>query len=251
MNEQLDLIAYSAPDRPDLNDEFIRQHELVLTEVGIPLVIKSDTRWTRDPRCFVIVAVHPTMGMVGGIRLQMDRGEQEPLPMQAAIAGRDPRIVAVLEELRAEGNGEVCGLWSASRYANKGVTVLLSKAVTAIAPQVGARRMVCFVGSHTRRHPERNGFVAMTGVGDQGEFDYPTPEFRSIAMVNPDAILLPCTTTEQRQSIFSLRLRPDQVRVESPGRTRIDVHYQLILTKGLFDLVAYERILEERLRNSA
>ncbi|MBK9273283.1 MAG: hypothetical protein IPM49_01925 [Flavobacteriales bacterium] len=251
MNDQLDLIAYSAPDRPDLNDEFIRQHELVLTEVGIPLVIKSDTRWTRDPQCYVIVAVHPTLGMVGGIRLQMDHGEEGRLPMMAAIAGREPRIVTVLERLRAEGNGEVCGLWSASRYANKGVTVLLSKAVTAIAPQVGARRMVCFVGNHTRRHPERNGFIAMAEVGELGEFDYPTPEFRSIAMLNPDTILLPCTTMDQRQSIFSLRLRPDQVRVENPGRTTIQVHYQLILTKGLFDLVAYERILEERLRHSA
>lgn len=251
MNEQLDLIAYSAPDRPDMNEEFIRQHELVLTEVGIPLVVKSDTRWTRDPQCYVIVAIHATLGMVGGIRLQMDHGDEGRLPMLTAIAGREPRIVPELERLRADGNGEVCGLWSASRYANKGVTVLLSKAVTAIAPQVGARRMVCFVGSHTRRHPERNGFVAMTGVGEQGEFDYPTSEFRSIAMVNPDTILLPCTTTEQRQSIFSLRLRPDQVRMEHPGRVGIEVHYQLILTKGLLDLVAYERIIEERLRHSA
>lgn len=251
MKEHLDLIAYSAPDRADLNDEFVRQHELVLTEVGIPLVIKSDTRWTRDPQCYVIVAIHPTLGMVGGIRLQMDHGVEGRLPMLAAIGGREPRIASVLERLRADGNGEVCGLWSASRYANKGVTVLLSKAVTAIAPQVGARRMVCFVGSHTRRHPERNGFVAMNEVGELGEFDYPTPEFRSIAMLNPDTILLPNTTMEQRQSIYSLRLRPDQVRSENPGRAMIEVHYKLILTKGLLDLVAYERILEERLRHSA
>lgn len=251
MNEKLELIAYSAPDRPDLNDEFIRQHELVLTELGIPLVVKSDTRWALDPQCHVIVAVHPLLGMVGGIRLQMDHGEKGCLPMMAAISEREPRIVPVLERLRRDGNGEVCGLWSASRYASKGVTVLLSKAVTAIAPQVGARTMVCFVGSHTRRHPERNGFIALTEVGNNGEFDYPTPEFRSIAMFNPDTLLLPCTTVEQRQSIFSLRLRPDQSRIESPGRTTIEAHYKLIINKGLLDLVAYERIQQERLRHTA
>ncbi|MBL7952313.1 MAG: hypothetical protein JNM62_11410 [Flavobacteriales bacterium] len=249
--DQLQLLAFSAPDRPDLCQEFLREHELVLTELNIPLVVRGDDSWTRDAQCFVIVALHPIEGMVGGIRFQMDHGEGSRLPMAQAISKLDPRIHSALEDLKAIGNGEVCGLWSANRYANRGVTVLLSIAVTAIAPHAGAKSMVCFVGHHTKRHPERNGFIALTEVGDEGAFDYPTAEFKSIAMVNPDPVLLPHANMAQRRSIYSLRLRPEQTRVESPARIPLEVKYDLVISKGVIDLVAYRSIAEERLRHTA
>lgn len=249
--DQLRLIAFSAPDRADLCAEFLREHELVLTELNIPLVVRGDDSWTQDPYCFVIVAMHPTEGMVGGIRFQVDHGQGSKLPMAQAIAKLDGRIGDVLEDLKEHGNGEVCGLWSANRYANRGVTVLLSIAVTAIAPHAGAQRMVCFVGHHTKRHPERNGFIAMKEVGQDGAFDYPTAEFRSIAMVNPDPVLLPHANMAQRQSIYSLRLRPTQTRVESPARIPLEVKYDLVISKGVIDLVAYRLIEEERLQHTA
>lgn len=251
MTDTIELIGFCAPDRPDLCAEFLREHELVLTELNIPLVVRGDPSWTQDPHCYVIVAMHPTEGMVGGIKLQLDHGHTVGLPMEQAIRKLDPHITDAMERLRQVGNGEVCGLWSASRYANRGVTVLLSLAVTAIAPQVGAHRMVCFVGHHTKRHPERNGFIAMQEVGDQGAFDYPTAAYRSLAMVNPDTVLLPHASSSQRQAIFSLRLRPEQVRVESPARIPLEVKYELLVSSGVVDMVAYRAIHEERLRHTA
>ena len=137
----------------------VEADELVLAELGIPLVVKADESWIHDPSCYVIVATHPTEGMVGGIRLQLDHNPTRPLPMAVSLSELAPDIHTLLDQLRPFGNGEVCGLWSASRYAKRGVTVLLSLAVTAIAPMVGADRLVCFVGHHTKRHPEKNGFV--------------------------------------------------------------------------------------------
>ncbi|MBK8338508.1 MAG: hypothetical protein IPK99_00110 [Flavobacteriales bacterium] len=250
MTDSLHLIAFKAPERPDLCAEFLHQHELVLAELGIPLVVKADESWIHDPSCYVIVANHPSEGMVGGIRLQLDHDPTRPLPLAVSLSELAPDIHSLLDQLRPFGNGEVCGLWSASRYAKRGVTVLLSLAVTAIAPMVGADRLVCFVGHHTKRHPEKNGFVAMTGIGNSGVFDYPTSEFQSIVMVNPDTILLPHADPEHRKAIYSLRLRPVQGRMEQPARMPIEVNYGLMVAAGLLDLVAYRMISEERLRHT-
>ncbi|MBP7155575.1 MAG: hypothetical protein KBA60_06180 [Flavobacteriales bacterium] len=236
--ETVNILAFRAPERPDLVATFLKEHELVLTELNIPLMVKGDTEWTTDPNCYVIVALHQTEGMVGGLRFQVDHGPGSKLPMSQAISKLDPSIVPLLQGLKQGGNGEVCGLWSANRFANRGVAVLLSTAVTAIAPYTGANSMVCFVGAHTKRHPEKNGFIAIKNIGEDGAFNYPTSEFRSIAMVNPDPVLLPFADPKQRQVIYSLRLRPDQTRGECPARIPLEVKYDLKFTE-ILDLVAY------------
>ncbi len=160
----MDLIklkAFRAPDEPALCQEFLQEHTQVLADFGIPQTVAPDISWTSDPHCFVIVALHKDLGMVGGIRLQLDK-PGKPLPMEHTIEKMDPRIKRELAALRDHGNGEVCGLWNANRYANKGVPILLSLAVTAIATQAEAQRMVCFVAHYTKKHPSRNGFVTMT-----------------------------------------------------------------------------------------
>jgi hypothetical protein len=247
--DTIKLKAFHAPDEPALCEEFLREHTQVLADFGIPQTVAPDNSWTQDPHCFVIVALHDELGMVGGIRLQMDRPNKS-LPMEKTIENLDPRIREELLKLRVQGNGEVCGLWNANRYANKGVPILLSLAVTAIATQAESRCMVCFVAHYTKKHPSRNGFVTMTEVGDQGSFDYPIPRIRSIAMVNPDTVLLPHATYEQRQLIYSLRLRPQQTRVECPSGVEMHVEYDLLMGKYVIDMVAYQGIVLERLRHT-
>jgi hypothetical protein len=248
--DTITLKAFSAPQSPSLCAEFLSEHAKVLADFGIPQTVAPDTSWTLDPHCFVIVALHKELGMVGGIRLQMDK-PGKPLPMATVIENMDPRITAELDRLSAYGNGEVCGLWNANRYANKGIPILLSLAVTAIATQAEARRMVCFVAHYTKKHPSRNGFIVMQGVGDNGSFDYPIPRIKSIAMVNPDTVLLPYATIEQRQQIFSLRLRPRQSKMECPSGTELMIEYDLAMGQQVIDMVAYQGINQERLRHTA
>ena len=244
--EKISLKAFRAPDEPALCQEFLREHRRVLEDFGITNVSTNTDRWMSDPNAWIIVALHPTLGMVGGIRLQM-AGENVPLPMEDAIAKLDPRVREELETLRESGNGEVCSLWNANRYGNMGIPVLLSQAVTAMASMVGARRMVCLVAHYTQRHPRRNGFLTMEGVGEKGCFSYPIPSIRAIAMVNNDTIVLPDATPEQRHLIYSIRLRPCQVRVETPGRMPIEVRYDMQLQRGVVDMYAYRSIQESHL----
>ncbi|MCB0792780.1 MAG: hypothetical protein H6595_10615 [Flavobacteriales bacterium] len=247
--ETIKLYAFSAPKEPRLCDEFLREHRKVLEDFGISQVTTNNDRWTKDPNTYVIVALHPQQGMVGGIRLQIQ--SDEPLPMEEALRKLDPRIVNVLHGLKSYGNGEVCGLWNANRYANHGIPILLSKAVTAISVMANARRMVCLVAHYTQRHPRRNGFIVIEGVGDTGKFSYPIPSITAIAMVNPDTMILEHATDEQRQQIFSLRLRPEQERVEYSGGEPILVQYDLRVNSNVLDLHAYQSIKTERMRYSA
>jgi hypothetical protein len=132
-----------------------------------------------------------------------------------------------------------------------GVPVLLSQAVTAMSTMADAKRMVCLVAHYTQRHPRRNGFVVMKDVGKDGTFSYPIPSITAIAMVNPDTMTLPCATDVQRQLIFSLRIRPKQIRIEAPNSQPIEVHYDLQIQTNMYDLHAYKAIELERLREAS
>lgn len=244
--DRITIKAFKAPEEPALCDEFIREHRQVLADFGIPEAVAKDNSWTQDPLCYVIVALCEGHGMVGGLRLQMDHGGGR-LPMADAVEPLDPAIIPELKSLAPYGNGEVCGLWNANRYANKGIPVLLSAAVTALSALVDARRMVCFVAQYTRKHPARNGFVDMVSVGDRGGFAYPIPKIRSLAMVNPDTVLLPHVTDEQRHLLYSLRLRPRQARLEMPANTPLLVDYQLHVGQVTIDIRTVQHVAQEAL----
>lgn len=248
--EKITLKAFRAPNNPSLAAEFLQEHRRVLEDFGIANVTTNSESWLKDPNACLIVALHDDLGMVGGIRLQIATHE-EPLPMESAIGKLDPRIKTELDSMVEEGLGEVCSLWNANRYAQKGVTVLLSQAVTAMATMVSVRRMVCLVATYTQRHPKRNGFIVMEEIGDKGTFIYPIPTITAVAMLNPDTMLLPHASTEQRQLLYSLRLRPRQVRCEVPANQEFEVHYDMQMNENTIDLHAYQNIEAERLRHSA
>ncbi|MBK9420267.1 MAG: hypothetical protein IPN44_04355 [Flavobacteriales bacterium] len=248
--EEVTLIAFRAPEHPSLCEEFIVEHMKVLEDFGISNVTKSNGDWHLDPGCFVIVAMHPLLGMVGGIRLQLDH-EGSKLPMELAVGQQDPKVGELLTGIRALGNGEVCSLWNANRYANRGVPVLLSQAVTAISYPAGMTRMVCLVAPYTKRHPSNNGFVIVEEVGDKGVFAYPRPDFQGIVMLNPDTHLLSYAHPLQRAVLMSLRVRPEQTRTEQPGRVPLEVHYRLRVQADERNMEAFRQIDEERKRNIA
>lgn len=245
--ERITLKAFRAPDEPGLCAEFLDEHRKVLADFGISHVSTNNESWMHDPYHYVIVALHETMGMVGGIRLHIDHPGTE-LPMVEAIRKLDPNVERVLGELEPFGNGEVCGLWNAHRFNGHGIPVLLSQAVTALSVSAGARKMVCFVAHYTQKHPSRNGFIVLDSLGDHGYFPgYPIERIIAIAMVNPDTMLLEHATTEHRQLIYSLRLRPEQVRMEKPGREPMEVTYRMRLSSNVHDLYAYQQIEKARL----
>lgn len=241
------LKAFKAPTEPALCAEFIAEHRKVLSDFGIPQVVTPDDSWQHDPNCHVIVALHHELGMVGGIKLQMAE-HGKPLPMAKSIEKMDPSVHDKIEPFVNEGLGEVCGLWNANRFSSKGIPILMSTAVTAIATLAGAKRMCCFVAHYTQKHPKTNGFTVMEELGENGSFNYPTARIRSIAMLNPDTLMLPHAAPEQRQRIFSLRMRPYQRKTEQPAGALLDVDYRIRIDPKLIDHTPYVQIELQRLR---
>lgn len=225
--EKIVIRAFRAVDEPMTCHEFARQHADVLHAIGVENVVKPDEDWMHDPDTVVFIAEHDLLGMVGGFRLQRDKPGR-PLPMERALKSMDPLVSETLERMRQEGNAEMTALWNAHRFAGRGVPMLLMSAMVAAAHQLPLRYLSILVAEYMGTYASRNGCARMP-VGNGGEFTYPVPGIRSYAMAIDDLDVLPLARMEDRHRILSLRMRPDQVRVEKPKALPLEVHYRLLL----------------------
>jgi hypothetical protein len=208
-------------------------------------VTTNKADWTADEDTYVIVAISESLGMVGGIRVEVDKGTKA-LPIKDALIKLDPNIHMTLEQLRFAGNAEVCGLWNANRYASQGLPTLLSFAAVSLANQIGLKSMVCLVAHYTLRHALKAGFTIMEHLGNGGTFTYPIPSIKAIAMVIPNVITLATATDPFRNQLISLRLRPEQKRTEVLNGKPTLLDYQLRIPGIPIDMWAYRSIEEDR-----
>lgn len=248
--ERITIRAFRAVDEPTTCEAFLAGHRQVLTDIGVTNILTAKEDWCTDPDAYVVVAEHESLGLVGGLRLQVDNG-RTPLPMTTSIAHLDPRIVPTMERLSQRGNAELCGLWNAHCIAGRGLPNLLGFAAVSMANQIGINSMTGFVAHYTLRYALKVGFQIMEEIGDGGTFSYPIPDIKSIALVIPDVLLLDQAPYNYRRHIISLRLRPDQVRVESPAGRPMEVIYQLLLDRKILSLATYHMIAQEHLRHIA
>ncbi|MFZ1693419.1 MAG: hypothetical protein WAT74_09500 [Flavobacteriales bacterium] len=248
--ETLTFKSFRAIDDPAMCAEFLKEHRKVLEDFGITNVTTNNDAWTEDPGTHVIVALSNLHGLVGGIRVEVDGGQRE-LPIESALQGLDHRITTTLSTLRPNGNAEVCGLWNSNRYAAMGLPSLLAYAAVSLGNQIGLRSMVCLVAHYTLRHALKSGFTIMEEIGNGGTFTYPIPSIKAIAMVIPDVIALSSAPIEQRRNIMSLRLRPEQERIEMLGSTPTRCIYQLCIDKKVLDLRAYVEVMQMHFQHAA
>lgn len=243
--ERITFKAFRATDEPGLCEQFLREHRRVLEDFGITNVTTNRAAWTQDPDTYVIVAVSDRSGMVGGIRLEVDRGKRQ-LPIEEALMKFDPAVHHTLEDLRGPGNAEVCGLWNANGYNGHGLPTLLALAAVSIANQLSLGTVVCLVAHYTIRHAVKAGFTVMEHLGNQGTFTYPIAAIKAIAMVVPDVITLDTANGVYRNRLISLRLRPDQECVEELQAGPIQLVYRLRLKNMPVEMWAYRAIMEDR-----
>lgn len=229
--EKITIRAFRAVDEPMTCQEFARQHADVLHAIGVDDVVKPDEDWMHDPDTVVFIAESDQLGMVGGFRLQRDKAGR-PLPMERALKSIEPRISDTLERMRPEGNAEMTALWNAHRFAGRGVPMLLMSAMVAAAHQLPLRYLSILVAEYMGTYAARNGCARMP-IGNDGEFTYPVPGIRSYAMVIDELDVLPLARMEDRHRILSLRMRPEQVRVEKPKAFPLEVHYRLLLAAAV------------------
>lgn len=242
--------AFRAVDEPETCSEFLRQHRKVLEDFGIEHVNTNNADWAKDPDTYLIVAESPTLGMIGGLRIELLK-EGRKLPIVDALEKLDRRIEQSVRQWSGNGCAEICGLWNSSKFTNRGLPTLLGYAAVAIANQIHVGSMVCLIAHYTLRHALKVGFTIMEDVGDGGTFTYPIPSIKAIAMVMPDTLLLTEASHRHRLPVLSLRMRPVQQRVEQPGAETLVVDYHLQLDTKVIDISAYREVIEQRLRFSA
>lgn len=229
--EKITIRAFRAVDDKAACARYIMEFMRVLEDIGVSASFRPDVGWCADPDSIVFVAEHEVHGMVGGIRLQRANG-RAPLPMESSLSELAPGLPQVLDYYRSAGNAELGALWNAHRFAGRGIPYLLISAAVAAASQLALGSMCCLVAEYVAPYCRSNGFEPIIEVGDQGRFTFPIPSISSYAMVIPHVDLNLGAEDEERHRILSLRLRPDQVRIEQPKREPLEVTYALLLNRA-------------------
>ena len=250
MTEEITIKAFKAKDDPIRCAEFVRNHRRVLESFGIANVTTNNEYWCYDPDTYVIVAESWRHGMIGGIRVEVNRGSRT-LPIEKAIFSMDEKIKPILSDYAIQGVGEVCGLWNSSSFNNMGLPLLLSFAAVSISNQIGIRSLTCLVAHYTLRHALKVGFTLIEDVGDGGTFTYPIPSIKAIAMIIPDSFLLENASVPNRKKLFSLRIRPAQQRIEQLGEKPMTVTYDLMVDRSIIPIQSYRAIQRVWLKHSA
>lgn len=248
--ERLIIKAFRATEDPERCARFIEEHRRVLTDIGVADVIPNDLSWTEDEATIVIVAEHPALGMVGGCRLQF-ADDKARLPFFQHLIPIEPDIVAKFGNIIQGACGELCGLWVAHRFAGHGLPWILTSAAISVSTQTDVGSFVCLSAEYSMEYACRNGFQRVTHIGNDGALPFPIPGIRSFPLVNTDPIGLRSATDRERYKQFSLRLTPDQRRVEQPKGATVEVQYMLKLPKRVIRLNPKVRALPQHQRRIA
>jgi len=248
--EQITIRAFQATDDPIRCELFVQEHRKVLSDIGVADVLPVDTSWALDESTIMVVAEHPTLGMVGGCRLQFS-DQTERLPFHQYLVSLEPDVLAKVQRHITGKCGELCGLWVAHRFTGRGLPWILTSAAISVTTQTSAQSFICLSAEYSMDYACRNGFRPVKEVGVDGGVAFPIPTIRSLLLVNNDPIGLRSAADRERYKQLSLRLTPDQRRIEQPKEDPIEVHYSLKLPQRIIPIHADGMIGPRSQRKSA
>lgn len=200
------LIAFKAINDPVRCGKFIEGHRQVLESIGVKKVTSAKEDWINNPDVIVVIVESEEDGKVyGGARIHK-ANKDFPLPMVEAIEGLDSSIKEVINRDLDAGTGEVCGLWNSRQISGLGIgAIFMSKACLALTPKLGLTSLYALFAPTTVKLGLMMGYEILTQVGNNGTFYYPKLDLIATAMKLHDAINLPLTSQEHRDSIFQIR----------------------------------------------
>ncbi|MFL0685465.1 hypothetical protein CLV31_11389 [Algoriphagus aquaeductus] len=200
------LIAFKAINDPERCAKFIEGHRQVLESIGVKKVTSAKEDWVKNPDVIVVIVESDEDGKVyGGARIHKANREF-PLPMVEAIEGLDKSIKDVINKDLDAGTGEVCGLWNSRQITGLGIgAIFMSKACLALTPKLGLNSLYALFAPTTVKLGLMMGYEILTQVGNNGTFYYPKLDLIATAMKLHDAVNLPLTSEEHRESIFKIR----------------------------------------------
>jgi hypothetical protein len=184
-----------------------------------------------DPNVFVLVAIDSDHEVVAGLRIHRFNSEMGSLPIIESIKEQDSRIIGAIHSTLPQGTAEACGLWSAKKVFGKGLTPLLCIAAIPVMAEIGLTNFFCFAAPYTEKMIKTNGLIEVTEIGNMGRIPYPTPEFISVVLKNPDIRQMEFADEFNRKRVFDLMKEPVCTYFEESPRGAIEVHYDIRLKK--------------------
>ncbi|MDX1911045.1 MAG: ThiF family adenylyltransferase, partial [Saprospiraceae bacterium] len=194
----INIRAFCAPDEPETCRRFLAGHRRRLQEYGIHNLSSLQPEWSNNPDCTVIVAETASGEVVGGVRIEKQRGKGVCLPMAKAVGAQDERLACLIQK---EGVAELCGLWVAEAVQGGAIKWALNAYALAAYPLLGVRKLLGFSSPHMLSFLQSLGWQVETGVGRNGVFNYPSPGILSSVVAHNMA---KCPLAE-RQRILAIR----------------------------------------------
>lgn len=214
------LIAFKAVDDQERCQKFIEGHRQVLESIGVKKVTSANDAWVNNPDVIVVIVESDEDGLIyGGARIHRANA-QFPLPMVEAIEELDSSIRDVIAKDIDTGTGEICGMWNSRKITGMGIgAIFMSKACLALSPKLQVTSLYALFAPVTVKLGLEMGYEILTQVGNNGTFYYPKLDLIATAMKLYDAVNLPMTTQDHRDSIFQIR-QNDSLVIEENYRGR-------------------------------
>ena len=227
MNCRFVIKAFQAVSDVESSLKFFEGHNSVLIEYGIKNLNTARPDWIDDPNVYVVNAYDSEGTVVGGLRVHKYVGQRN-LPLINALEELDPRIMTLFESSLPKGTAEVCGLWNSKKIFGQGLSPILCMCSVAVVTSVGLDDFYCFSAPYTEKMIKTNGCVLVEGLGKDGKFNYPTEEFVSSVLYNPDVHKLEFAEEYNVERINSLRCSPHQIAEERSPRGTFHVQFELL-----------------------
>lgn len=220
------MIAFKAVDDLDRCKKFIDGHRQVLESIGVKKVTSTNESWVNNPDVIVVLVESIEDGLAyGGARIHKANG-QFPLPMVEAIEGLDNSIKKVISEDLDSGTGEICGLWNSRKISGLGIgAIFMSKACLALTPKLGLKSLYALFAPTTVKLGLEMGYEILTEVGNNGTFYYPKLDLIATAMKLYDAVGLPKTSEQHRESIAQIRNNQSLIIEENYRGRQVSLEY--------------------------
>ncbi len=225
---QYKIRAFKATDDYVSCLKFHEGHNQVLQNYGIENLNTAQPDWITDD-CVYVISVEDDKGKcVGGLRVHKYTGPHCSMPLIDALKDIDHRVEKLFLDSLPLGTAEVCGLWNAKEVYGMGFSALLCICSAVITGSIGLRNLYCFSAPYTEKMIKTNGCINVTSVGNNGKFNYPTEQYVSSILCNPDVFLLEHAEPYKKERIRSLMEHPIQDYIEEWPRGKFMVHYEMI-----------------------
>lgn len=220
--------VFKADQNPDLCMDYGRHHTSVLAEYGCGNFHPKKEAWMDHPNVYVVSLFDEAGDMVGGVRLHLDH-RQAYLPIETTIQGLGNIMRAVRSEA-GKTTAEFCGLWTARSLRGRGLEMVLSQTVTALAHNLGASSLFTLASVYTRKMYQQSGYIGIDLAGRYDDFLRPASDYVSVVMIVPELETMEHAHPAQRSQMQSLRNYPAQVRTAGPdGSLLVEYHLDRLI----------------------